>query len=706
MAPPKASPLALLALAPAPHRMKSLLRSSVVLLALATLAPDLQAQPPLQVQGPGEVLYHGKISRRFGGGPAELRPGDQFGRGADTIGDLDGDGILDLVVGSPKDDGGGASDSDNFGAVWILFMHADGTVREYTKIGRYRGGWSGSLDRGDEFGRSVAALGDHDGDGIPDLAVGACYDDDGGGSQGAVWIFFLERDGSVRAEQKISATAGGFTENLDSDDQFGRALLALGDLDGDGTGDLLVGAIRDDDGGYNIGAAYVLFLHPDGTVRSSQKISATKGGFSNSLSERGEFGFDGALLGDLDGDGVTEIAIASPDQKTDGRQEGAVFLLYLNSDGTVKSDHRITEGYHGFTGQLDHNDEFGACVTVIGDVDGDGVGDLAVGAGKDDDGEVLDPWDRGAVWILLMNSDGTVHGQQKISDTAGNFTADLHQGDRFGTSLAPAGDQDGDGTPDLFVGCRFDDDGGINCGAMYLLYLSDGVAPEIEAHFTATPRIGAPPRTVRFSDQSIGSNLQWSWDFGDGTGSTEQHPIHDYLLEGEWTVSLTVTDDQARTDDLVRPDYITTSAADPQVFRLGCGENPVESLTVVDGTPKVGTTVVFGIDNPLGTQTPGALTVLYIALSPDAAYPCGMLSPGNGMAGGDGAILINTAPPNPVRVLYGPAWTVPGTPAELPLLVPMNSSIIGLKVYAQGYLFDPVGSVRVGLTDGLELTLY
>ena len=108
----------------------------------------------------------------------------------------------------------------------------------------------------------MASLGDLDGDGIGDLAVGAIADDDGGFNRGAVWILFLNTDGTVTTHQKISDTEGGFTGTLDNGDQFGMVAW-LGDLDGDGVDDLTVGAFQDDDGGFNRGAVWVLFL--DGT---------------------------------------------------------------------------------------------------------------------------------------------------------------------------------------------------------------------------------------------------------------------------------------------------------------------------------------------------------------------------------------------------------------------------------------------------------
>src|SRR5690606_20060407 len=285
------------------------------------------------------------------------------------------------------------------------------------KLSEPDGGFTGVPDA-DQFGASTAALGDLDGDGIADLAVGAPEDDDGSSNRGAVWILFLNADGTVKSHQKLSSsTLAELGEELGTGDRFGSALASLGDLDGDGVTDLAVGAPLDDDGGANRGAVYVLFLNADGTVQDHQKISDLDGGLSAALENDDNFGAAVATPGDLDGDGTPDLAVGAPGDDDGGTDRGAVYVLFLNADGTVKSEQKISDTVGGFTGTLDDGDGLGASAASVGDFDNDGTADLVVGAHLDDDGGT----DRGAVYVLLLDTDGTVKAHRKISSTEGDF---------------------------------------------------------------------------------------------------------------------------------------------------------------------------------------------------------------------------------------------------------------------------------------------
>ncbi len=211
----------------------------------------------------------------------------------------------------------------------MLFLNTNGTVRTEQKISDTIGGFNSDLDDGDIFGRSTANQGDLDGDGMPDLTIGAPFDDDGGTDRGAVWILFMNSNGTVRAEQKISDTVGGFNGVLNDSDQFGISVPGLGDLDGDGVPDLAVGTYLDDDSGTNRGAVWILFMNTDGTVRTDQKISDTVGGFNGVLDDNDQFGVGVASLGDFDGDCIPDLAAGAFLDDDGGTDRGAVWILSL-----------------------------------------------------------------------------------------------------------------------------------------------------------------------------------------------------------------------------------------------------------------------------------------------------------------------------------------------------------------------------------------
>ena len=480
------------------HKSIGLAQALVCTLALS-LSTDAQNTP-------GEVLSQAKMSSSTFPLPTVLRDEGQFGGALANIGDLDGNGAPDLAVGAPGDDDGGNSR----GAVWIVFMEADGTSLLAQKISNLDGNFGATLDDLDRFGASLAPLGDIDGDGLIELAVGAPGDDDGASSAGAVYVLSLDVDGTVDSFQKISALSGGFSGGLDSQDSFGSSLAAIGDLSGDGISELVSGAPGDDDGGSSRGSAWVLFLDSSAVVTDFQKISSVVGSFTGMLDDFDQFGNSLAAPGDIDGDGVEDVVVGAFGDDDGGPSHGAVWILFLNPQGTVDSFTKISSTSGNFGGTIDNGDAFGVSVASLSDIDGNGVSDLGIGVLRDDDGGGPS---RGAVWICYMDSAGAVRGQVKISQTSGGFTGSLADFDQFGSAITGIGDLDGDGNEDIVVGALNDDDGGTDRGAFYTLFLEgafqaavvDRPSNNISCMTNGnTPRIGNSWLVLRDSGPSMG----------------------------------------------------------------------------------------------------------------------------------------------------------------------------------------------------------
>ena len=396
----------------------------------------------------GSIKSSVKIASESNGGPT-LANEDHFGASVAALGDVDGDGVTDLAVGAYQDDTGGTGR----GAVHLLMLNSDGTVKNSVTIASGQNGGA-TLANGDFFGTSVASLGDLDGDGVNDLVAGASGDNTGNGpaipgnyDRGAVHVLLLNSDGTVKSRTKIaSETNGG--PLLANSDYFGGAVTSLGDLDGDGVTDLAVGAKNDDTNGVSTGAVHVLFLNANGTVKSSLKLAnATNGG--PTLGETNNFGVSVASMGDLDGDGVTDLAVGANRDQTGGQLRGAVHLLLLNANGSVKSRAKLASGTFGGPVLADY-DFFGTSVASLGDIDGDGATELAVGARGDDTGGLL----RGAVHVLFLR-------ELFFSDfgDAPDTGAETEAGD-YQTLLANAGPSHVISTTrtSLFLGARVDGD--------------------------------------------------------------------------------------------------------------------------------------------------------------------------------------------------------------------------------------------------------
>ncbi len=450
----------------------------------------------------GDVLGGTQIDGSNLAGPGAS---DELGSAVAVLGDLDGDGVDDLAVGAP-----GTADVGHVeqGAVWVLRMNADGSVKASFEID------TGELGLADfeRFGTSVEAIGDIDGDGVPDMAVGSLL------AEGEVRLVRLNADGSVKSATAIGAGQGGFTDPLAVGDHFGSAIASIGDLDGDGVRDLVVGADAHD----GTGAVWLLLMNADGTVKSSHGIENGIGGFDGALALGDRFGAALTAPGDVDGDGIPDLAVGAPSDPAFSADPGAAWLLFLNTDGSVREGRRITAGSGGLT--LSASASFGAALAALGDVDGDGVPDLAVGAPDEDP---VFGATSGMMYALLLHPDGGVKGFAPLGVTT---SLGIQPGEHFGSAIASLGDADGDGTVRWLVGAPYPGTGGI----VRSLELQQG-EPGLEGFVIFEDANGdgiLDPVTERFTV----SDVNGSWTLADlapgGDGALVEVPQGGWVATG------------------------------------------------------------------------------------------------------------------------------------------------------------------------------
>ena len=413
--------------------------TKVLLLTVILISKVTFAQVTTQF-GPDGFI---KIEEGSGGFNADLDSGDRFSRDHDQAGDIDGDRVIDLVVGARSDDDG----QTDAGAVYILFMNTDGTVKSNQKISALEGGFNETLLEKNYFGYGVAGIGDYDDDNIPDIAVSAPNS-----TNIALYIIHLNRDGTVKSYVKNS--------NI-----IAQGLSAIGDLNNDRKIDLVACDPNSDAGGRNRGSIDILFFDNASQVITNEtvRINSTSGGFGSGLEDEDNFGGrEVAMLGDLDNDGTQEMAVGA--FMSDGGK-GAVWILSLDATNhNVVSKIKITEGLNGFNDTLStdlnsngtNGAQFGHAMCAPGDLNGDGIPDLITGANQQNEGEA---------YILYLNKDKTIKTYTKVDELEGGFDFTFGSGERFSRSISFVGDLRGDGSIAVNFG------GGVGAGGTGTLYL-------------------------------------------------------------------------------------------------------------------------------------------------------------------------------------------------------------------------------------------
>ncbi len=409
-----------------------------------------------------------------------------FGACVAGAGDVDTDGFADVVVGAPYEYVG----APLAGRAYI-FSGQTGSVLHALE--------SPNAEDGGCFGFPVSWAGDVNADGNDDVIVGAHKEDVGYGDVGRAYVFDGYSGSLIRALE---------SPNPEYEGMFGNSVSRVGDVDGDGCDDVIVGALREDAGAPDAGRVY-LFSGQTGAVLHTFQ--------SPNPGLEGCFGVCTSGCEDVNGDGMPDLVVGAWHES--GGASGAGRAYILSGAGTLLST--LESPNPEVAG------DFGYSVSSAGDIDGDSVSDVTVGCPLEDGGAS----NAGRAYIFSGSTGSLIHTVQSPSPESDG---------RFGHSVAGVEDLDGDGMPELIMGAYLENGGAANAGKVYVF--SGANVPVELASFTAEPRSAFVRLewTTRTETNNLGFHVwrtsadraayqQVTESLVPGAGTTSETHEYDYL---------------------------------------------------------------------------------------------------------------------------------------------------------------------------------
>jgi Ca2+-binding RTX toxin-like protein/acid phosphatase family membrane protein YuiD len=407
---------------------------------------------------------------------------DSSGHSVSNAGDINGDGIGDVIIGAYSADPNGNSSA---GASYVVFgdTNYSGSLNLADLDGN-NGFKLEGLASLDYTGYSVSTAGDINGDGIDDVIIGAYSADPNGISDaGASYVVFGDTNFSASLDLSSLDGSNGFVINgVDFFDYSGRSVSAAGDVNGDGYEDIIVGApVAAPNGVSFTGESYVVFGGEN--FSASLDLSSLDGsnGFRlDGIDPNDYSGYSVSTAGDVNGDGYDDVIVGA--YKADSNT-GESYVVFGDANFSGSLNLSSLDGSNGFRiVGIDSNDYSGFSVSTAGDVNGDGYDDIIIGAYLADPNGNLSA---GESYVVYGGANFTSSlDLSNLNVTDGFILKGVDSGDYAGYSVSAAGDVNGDGFDDLIIGAyAADPNGNSAAGTSYIVYGGDYLS---EASFIGT----------------------------------------------------------------------------------------------------------------------------------------------------------------------------------------------------------------------------
>ncbi|MVF12662.1 DUF2341 domain-containing protein [Ketobacter sp. MCCC 1A13808] len=444
--------------------------------------PNLPPEPPVYEPGITDFVIRSPES------------GSRFGWALSGSGDLNGDGFEDWVVSAPDSQSGR-------GEVIVVWGRANESRSELELPLSEADGFSVfGLQEGDLLGESLA-VGDFNADGVDDLIMSAPGSDSGAINAGAIYVVWGLR-GVTRPAIDLNQLPGFTIQSTEADQRLGQSSaitealsgngqgLSLGDFNADGVNDLLIGHPSSDRNGVNSGLAYLIWGEASAQQNDLTLSAAGLGGrgFMIQYTAAGSpftdwyLGQGAQFIGDLNADGIDDLALGAPGAGVSARQSGAVFVVYGNTATGRSSTVELStmSAAAGMRVEAAQSEGFLGYALGSAEFNGDGIADLVVSQpGRSGDQGA----NQGSVWVVYGAKSNSVSlDLDQITGPQGTAIAGAAGGDFLGHSISGAGDINGDGLDDLILGAYRKSGSDISTqsgvGGAYLVLGSESAAQE------------------------------------------------------------------------------------------------------------------------------------------------------------------------------------------------------------------------------------